>query len=73
MAVRHENRSGMAAFALDHNAQAGRRRDGRDGADFKLLLLKDRPLLDMQLGERRIIAGSFTAERGPVKCAAALA
>jgi len=45
VAVRHENRAGMAAFAVDPDAQARWGRNRRDHSDFKLLLFEDRTLL----------------------------
>ena len=48
-ASRHQLAAGVAAFALDHDALAGRRGDVRHQAEIDPFLFQQRPLLDMQL------------------------
>ncbi len=46
----------MAAFALDIDAKSRRRRDGGNDSEIDLFLFENRPLLNVELDERRIAA-----------------
>ena len=61
--VRHEHRSGMAAFAFEPNAQGRRRGDGRDGPDRNAFPLQERALLDVQFDEGGVVIPSAAARR----------
>ena len=51
LASGHQPRASMTALAFNRNAQARRRGDVRNKSQVDVLLLKQRPLLDVQLEE----------------------
>ena len=56
--LRHQDGAGMSPLAFEPDAQGRRRGDGRHGADRDFFAFEKRPLLDVKLDKRGVIAGS---------------
>ena len=71
-AAGHQLAAGVAAFAFDHNALAGRRGNVRHQANVESFLLEKRPLLDVQLNKlMKAAGGTATDSSEPVNPACA--